>query len=348
MAHAIDFKVLPPLLEAFNAANCRALKVRIENEAFALAKEVPTMQGADPQTEFARMKAECIVAQEACFVLYVDADTAWNLFSFVPDDAPVRDKMLYSSSRAVLLKALGGGERVPKSEQWTEIDDVVLTVSKSDEARRAEERSVMTEVEKMKIDADVLSAKEAAGSRLSSAAGLSFPMTAEAQASLEGFKAGTLGALVLAIEGETVVQRASAPSATPSCDEMRALLPAATPCYVLYRWAHSKPDGSTADPPAVLFLYVCPEESPVRSKMLHASTKGPFITSITSGGGLEIAKSIEGLEASELTDPELRSQLYAAEAAAAAAAAPTITKAAPRGGRKLVSRNRAAPTPEIS
>ena len=98
MAHAIDFKVLPPLLEAFNAANCRALKVRIENEAFALAKEVPTMQNADPQTEFARMKAECIVAQEACFVLFVDADEAWNLFSFVPDDAPVRDKMLYSSS----------------------------------------------------------------------------------------------------------------------------------------------------------------------------------------------------------------------------------------------------------
>ena len=346
MAHAIDFKVLPPLLEAFNAASCRALKVRIENEAFALAKEVPTMQGADPQTEFARMKAECIVAQEACFVLFVDADEAWNLFSFVPDDAPVRDKMLYSSSRAVLLKALGGGERVPKSEQWTELDDVVLTVSQSDEARRAEERSVMTEVEKMRIDADTLSAKEASSGRMSSAAGLSFPMTAEAQASLDGFKAGTLGALVLAIEGETVVQRASAPSAAPSCDEVRALLPAATPCYVLYRWAHSKPDGGEAAP-AVLFLYVCPEESPVRSKMLHASTKGPFLTSLTAGG-LELAKSVEGLEAAELTDKELGAQLYAAEAAAAAPAAPAMTKAAPRGGRKLVSRNRAAPTPEIS
>ena len=98
MAHAINFSVDPKLLDAFNASESlnRALKVQIADEAFVLRKELPTMQGAGEQTEFGRMKGDFIVAAEACFVFYRDASQTWNMFSFVPDDAPVRDKMLYS------------------------------------------------------------------------------------------------------------------------------------------------------------------------------------------------------------------------------------------------------------
>ena len=92
---------------------------------------------------------------------------------------------------------------------------------------------------------------------------------------------------------------------------------------------------------------MCPEDAPVRAKMLHASTKGPFLNALTAGG-LEIAKSVEGLETAELTEAELTTQLYSAASDAAAAGPAVVTKAAPRGGRKLVSRNRAAPTPELS
>ena len=355
MAHAINFSVDPKLLDAFNASESlnRALTVQIADEAFVLRKELPTMQGADEQTEFGRMKGDFIVAAEACFVFYRDASQTWNMFSFVPDDAPVRDKMLYSSSRAVLLKALGGTERIPKSQQWTELDEVKMAVSQSELERQAEERSVMTEVEKMKLDADRVAAEEAAGSKQTSVAGLTFPMAPEAQASIAVFKAGSLCAVVLAIEGETVVQLASA--ATATLEELRKLLPTASPSYVLYRWSHVKANEAASEP---LFIYMCPEESPVRSKMLHASTNGPMLTSFTSDG-LEITTSIEGLEASELVDKELHEQVYAAAAGGGGGAAPqgglaAMIKAAPpggRGGRKLVSRNRggaAAAPAEIS
>ena len=89
---------------------------------------------------------------------------------------------------------------------------------------------------------------------------------------------------------------------------------------------------------AVLFLYMCDESAPVKVKMLHASTKGPLLTSLAAQG-FQVDKSIEGVEAAELSDEELTSQMYPQDAAAAAA--PTITaKAAPRGGRKLVKRTK--------
>ena len=53
---------------------------------------------------------------------------------------------------------------------------------------------------------------------------------------------------------------------------------------------------------------------------------------------MEVTKSIEGLEAAELTEAALTEQLYPTTADAAQ---PTVTaKAAPKGGRKLVKRNK--------
>ena len=50
-----------------------------------------------------------------------------------------------------------------------------------------------------------------------------------------------------------------------------------------------------------------------------------------------LRKAIEGVDTAELSDAELTSQLYAA-AAASEVAQPAITKAAPKGGRRLVKR----------
>ena len=59
--------------------------------------------------------------------------------------------------------------------------------------------------------------------------------------------------------------------------ELSALLPKSDACYCLYRWAHTREGAEAA---SQVFLYVCAEDAPVRVKMLHASTKGPFLTSL--------------------------------------------------------------------
>ena len=336
MAHALGLKLNPDLLAAFNGSSGsthRALKVRIESETFVLAGTVPSQQSDDEQ-EFARVKDAFIAPAEACFVLFANTEQIWHLFSFVPDDAPVRDKMLYSSSRSVLLKSLGGGERIPRDAHWTGPEDVALPNAISETDRRAEQESVMTAVEKMKIEADRHSAAEAASGKITSIAGLNFPFTSEATAGLDAFKLGSLACLILAIEAETIVQRASAAPAAAAPASVQALLPPAAPCYVLYRWAHER-NGASAS--SVLFLFMCPEDAPIRDKMVHASTKTPFVTALSDLG---IAKSIEGLEASELTEAELTKKLY--EDGARADEPKVVTKAAPRGGRRLVKKPAAA------
>lgn len=337
MAHATAFTITPELQSAFDSPSddTAALKVVIdvEREVFSLhSKAVRT--GSGDAADFEAMKTTVLAsADTACYVLFRAADASWAFYSFVPDTAVVKQKMLHASSRATLLKKLGGPERISKDFDCKELDDVVLSdgAAKSDAERKAEQRVLMTQVERMKLDADQLMAVEAAGEKLSSAAGLSFPMTADAAAAFAAFKAGSVGVLLLAIAGEQVTLKAQADAASPA--ELAKLIPAGDACYCLYRWSHERDGAPTT---AVLFLYMCDESAPVRSKMLHASTKGPFLQSL-GASGLEVAKAIEGVEPSELTEAELSSQLYGA-APGSEPSQPTITKAAPKGGRRLVKR----------
>ena len=340
MAHATAFECAAALQTGFDAPadDTAALRVVIdaEKEAFALDSTAPRTGGGD-RADFEAAKERFIVPSPdaACYVLFRAASGDWSLYSYVPDSAPVKQKMLYASSRATLLKKLGGESRIASKSDWKELSDVALDdgAAPSDTARQAEERVLMTEVERLKLQADQLQAIEAAGDKVSSAAGLSFPMTADAKAALGAFEAGSVGVLLLAIVGEQVTLRAQAASATPA--ELAKLIPAGDACYCLYRWAHERDGAQTS---ATLFLYMCDEAAPVRTKMLHASTKGPFLQSLAAGG-LAVAKAIEGVEPSELGDAELTRQLYAPAPGSAQDAQPAITKAAPKGGRRLVKRS---------
>ena len=333
MSHGVNFAVLPALADAFKSpvAGTFALKVKIENEAFTLAS---TLAGSDAgaDADFGRMKDSFLSESEACYCLHKGAgDGAWSLLAFVPEGAPVRDKMTYSSGRAVLVKALGGAESIPVEKHCDSLDEVLPpSAAQSETARIAEQRTLMTDVEKLKIDGDLAMAAEAAAGKIGSVVGLTFPMVAEAEAGLAAFRAGSLGALVLAIEGETMVKKGEAPPSA-SVATLKAAIPA-EPCYCLYKWAHEK--GGVAATSS-LFLYICPESAPVRGKMLHASTEGPFISGLQASG-LTFDKSVEGVEAAELTDSELLGQVYTEDVGDAGPK--TVTKAAPKGGRRLVKK----------
>ena len=342
MTHSTAFSVADELSKAFDApGDFCSIQIHIDpsKETFTLGAQITRMAGGDDAANFAAMRTQLLAsaADAACYVLYRNAADEWALFSFVPDTAPVKHKMLYASSKATLLKKLGGTDRIAaEGADWKELDDVALasgTDAERDVVRKQEQQSLMTDIERLRLQADALQAVEAAGAKTTSAAGLTFPLVPDAAAALEQFKSGALAALLLAISNETIVLKGSAASATPA--ELQPLIPPADACYCLYKWAHER-DGAAST--ALLFLYMCAEEAPVRSKMLHASSKGPFINSLKDAHGLEVAKSIEGVETGELTDAELTTQLYGA--VGAGEPAPAITKAAPKGGRKLVKRSK--------
>ena len=92
-------------------------------------------------------------------------------------------------------------------------------------------------------------------------AALTFPLTQHAAEALGKFQSGNNDLLVMSIVGETVELQATQQAA--SFAELCSVLPAKSPCYCMYRWKHVR-EGADVAP--VVFVYCCPEESPVRAK----------------------------------------------------------------------------------
>lgn len=338
MTHALDFSVAPELKAAFEkqlSEDCsdhdmmRTIKAQIADETFVLAGQLPWETGEGHAAALSRSRT-LLSEAEACFLLLrleCDHGSKWALYSFVPDEAPARDKMLYSSSTATLRRSMGGGDIFSQEVHFSALDEVVLAGDSPDQ------EAMMTAAERLAIEEDRTVAREAAAgaSKVSSMGGLAFPLTSDAASQLEGFQNGTVALVLLSIQAEQVVLRSAAATATTA--DLAAALPADAPCYALFRWPHEHEGAQVV----TIFFYSCPEASPVKLKMLHASSKGTMLQAV-EGMGISVAKSLEGIEASELADGLLMAELYPSEGGSDAT--PTITKAAPRGGRKLNSRNK--------
>ena len=123
MTHAVNFGVGPELSAAFNAPDpsLRALIVQIDvpNEVFVLAGRVE--RTASAEADFASGVRSSMTEDGALYVLFCSDANEWTLMSYVPDNANAKSKMLYSSAKDALRRALGGAERLPREQHWSSL-----------------------------------------------------------------------------------------------------------------------------------------------------------------------------------------------------------------------------------
>ena len=86
----------------------------------------------------------------------------------------------------------------------------------------------------------------------------------------------------------------------------------------------------------ILFVFCCPDDAPVRGKMLHASSKSSMLEGLQETFGVLVDKSIEISDPADLTDEWLAAEVSGQAPSASGASATLTAKAAPRGGRKLI------------
>ena len=116
MTHSVQYDLTSELSALFQqqltgeGGPLAAIKIAIDFDAenFALASTVPL--GGDVSSDFTKVKA--MLEEEAgCYIVFRmlrgGENAPWALMSFVPDDAPVKQKMLYSSAKDALRKKLG-------------------------------------------------------------------------------------------------------------------------------------------------------------------------------------------------------------------------------------------------
>ncbi|KAJ3799410.1 hypothetical protein GGU11DRAFT_870729 [Lentinula aff. detonsa] len=298
---------------AVDSKSVRFLKVSIQNESIVYDQSIP-IEGS--LTEDLPKLQDLLQDDVPAYILVKldDPATDWLAIYYVPDSAKVRDKMLYASTRASLLKNLGS----------TVFTDSLFATSKADltpEAYLAHLKHIAApkplsareqEMEDIRL-AELSYAPTYEGSRartsiVGTGVGLNWTTNVENAVTELGQEEGS-GIVILTIDpaAETLLLSSKSPV---TIDTLKSSLPSSEPCYAFFAWPHSH-----SDPPRreIVFIYSCPAVSPVKHRMLYSSgCTGVFQaakTLLAQSSSHFSARKVETSDPTELDEAYLRSEL---------------------------------------
>jgi twinfilin len=234
--------------------------------------------------------------------------------TFVPNTAPVRQKMLFASTRLTLVRELGI-ERFRQTVFATEKDELTAEGWARHEASEKVE-APLTEEESGLQGVKEAEAREAQGtgarrghvsSRVDVKTGEG---VVEALAALkDDARRGTLVQLKYALPDETLQLDSSTDNVAP--DAVSRSIEAKEPRYSFYSHPNSSSENGE---PQIVFIYTCPTGSKIKERMIYSTGKSWTRTVAERDAGLAISKSLEATEPTEITP-----DAFATETAASAA-----------------------------
>lgn len=338
MSNQSGIKASQELLDAFAQAgregNTRVIRVSIKSES--LVPDGASPVSGDWEADF-RLIQEHLEPKKPSYVLYrfdsrsaSGGDFEWLFNCYVPDDAHVREKMLYASTRATLIKDLGDyrfkdsvyGSHL--SEFTREGYDKHVKHQKS-AAPLTEREKEIEQLKKTEHGSDI-----GTSTRQSHVSGVSFPFQDVATEALKKLSSGEVNTVILHIDmsaGESVALDAA--TNYNSTAELNAILPNDFPRYVFYKPADSViPESARGKP---IFLYSCPSQSKVRERMLYSSCRSAVLREAESAFGEAVRYRLELDDPTEFTDEYIQQEIRPEDTSAAAAVAGS-TQRAPSNG----------------
>ncbi|KAE8447076.1 hypothetical protein EG329_011060 [Mollisiaceae sp. DMI_Dod_QoI] len=228
--------------------------------------------------------------------------------TYVPDSAPVRQKMLFASTRLTLVRELGierfretifATTKEELTPQGFEKHDRHVTL----EAPLTEEEQSLGEVKRKE-------AEEGRGmnerkSHVSS--GVSMPISDDALQALKGLAAGgrdNLVQLKINIATETMEL---ASSTFIQISSLSSTISSTEPRYSFYRYEHTY-NGTSSSP--VLFIYTCPSGSKIKERMLYAASSRSAVQIAEAEAGIAIEKKIEASSPEDISEESIESDLH--------------------------------------
>lgn len=291
------------LQDAFNSLvssdDQRALLAGIDNETLVPRQTIP-LESTDFTSDLSQVSS-LLQPNAAAYILlktHPDAPDGYAAITYVPNAAPVRQKMLFASTRLTLVRELGI-ERFRQTVFATEKSELTAEGWAKHQAHEAQ-AAPLTEEESLLGGVKDAEARESQGtgarrghvsSRVDVKTGEG---VLEALRSLreEGCK-GTLVQLKYALPDETLQLESSADGVAPA--DVASAISTTEPRYTFY--SHPSAPGST---PAILFIYTCPSGSKIKERMIYSTGKSWTRTVAERDAGIAIAKSLEATEPDEL------------------------------------------------
>uniref|UniRef100_A0AAV1T550 ADF-H domain-containing protein n=1 Tax=Peronospora matthiolae TaxID=2874970 RepID=A0AAV1T550_9STRA len=251
----------------------RYVKVSIDAESFVLSAVGPATPA--PRDDVAHLVASCLSADEAAFVLLCpDTNVSalrWVLLAFVPESVSVRDRMLYSSSRDSLKKQLGlnyfsGEFHATELSEVTWENFLAARTKHAADAPLSESERLLKETAKLERDTNVKS----------SAMGVvPFEITQNVREKLKLLQDDKFDWIAMKLSDDNV--RVEVVKSLEHVDliDVPTALDHRTPSFVAYHYRGPLTSDASS---ALIFLYVCPEDSPVRLKMVYSTCKATVLS----------------------------------------------------------------------
>ncbi|KAJ3236686.1 Twinfilin-1 [Chytriomyces hyalinus] len=300
-------KTSASLIDKFKSSEAdkiRSLRIVIDGE-FLVDSDF-TLETEDFDADFEQLGRLFDTDKQPAFVA-VKVENGWTLIQYVPDNAHIREKMLYASSRATLIRELGA-EKFTDSIFATTKAECSLAgyrahlAHKAAEAPRTEkeiEHALQMQTE-TGADIGMSTRKEIAG-------GVGFEFDALAVEAMEKLRIGDLNLVALSIDSasEMIQLGPTAAGATP--ETLRSILPEGEPFFVFFKYVHEN-EGDQLDP--TLFFYICPPSAKVKSRMLFSSSRASTLEFVESQLNVSVLKKVELDSASEVDTALITDSLY--------------------------------------
>ncbi|KAG5460199.1 MAG: hypothetical protein BJ554DRAFT_7784, partial [Olpidium bornovanus] len=236
----------------------------------------------DAEKDFAVIQGY-LEPKRPCYVLYrLDSrggsgDHEWLFLCYVPDHAHVREKMLYASTRATLVKDLGDHRFTDSvygtaAAEFTREGYAKHCAHQNSAAPLTEREKEMEEIKKTEHGSHI-----GTETRQSHVSGVTFPIQDSATDALEKLRDGEVNTVILQVDttsGESMALEAAENIST--ADEVGSRLPQDLPRFVFRQLDPCLLPAGSAPPEGtgtVSFLYSCPTASKIRERMLYSSCR---------------------------------------------------------------------------
>ena len=229
-----------------------------------------------------------------------DEPNGFAAITYVPNAAPVRQKMLFASTRLTLARELGI-ERFRTTVFATEKHDLSARGWEQHEAHEGL-AAPLTEEEAGLAGVKAAEAHESQGTGVRRGHVEHKVDVALGEGVLDALRSlhadgcrGTLVQLKYALPDETLQLESSADGVEPA--RVASCISTAEPRYSFY----SHPARAEGAAPFIFFLYTCPVGSKIKERMVYSTGKGWTRTIAERDAEIAVTKSLEATEPEELT-----------------------------------------------
>lgn len=314
MSHSSGIPVSAALSEAFAAAqgsSTRLIKVEIQDDEL---KAVHQAEGKGAWHDDLAMVSPLCEKDVPCYILFQkqtdSGSNTWVMFTYVPDTAKVKPKMLYASTRAPLKMQLGSNN-FENDIYGTEPDD--FTPAGYDhfiESQKAE--APLTDAE-FSHQQEIESGEIHMGTGTTHVHGVAFPVDDAVLAACANLNNDNY----VCISIDTKAERITLDHAgkVSSVEDLKGKINKKEPRFHVWAWTHQfKGESITSN----VFAYSCPDGSagtkacPVKQRMLYSSSKAN-VQSIMEKAGGSVDGKIEVNSADELTDESVFQSVHPPE-----------------------------------